>query len=179
MKKALRNILLLILVLVLIRGWLFRATVQYHQSTTLPTHEISNRAFLQFIDKQQVEPKIQAIAKKSLRLSASLLRFTFDKCDTEPNLLFASQKTNCVGYASFFSTTCQALLAQNQLEKRFSVQHVRGNLTFFGQDVHRWFHSPFFRDHDYNVIQDLQTGEKIYVDASTFDVLGIGYVRGD
>lgn len=178
MKKTLRNILLLVLMVFLIRGWIFRSLVKYHTTTTLSKQEISNQALSQFIEKQEVEPNIQAILKKSLRFSADQLSFTTHRCDTDPNLLFTSQKTNCIGYAAFFSATCQALLLQNHLEGKYAVRHSRGHLTFLGMDVHRWFHSPFFKDHDFNVIENLETGEKIYVDASTYDVLGIGYVSG-
>lgn len=178
MKKALRNILLLALVIFLIRGGLFRFLVKYHATDMLPKQEITNQAFLQFIEKQEVEPTIEAIVKKSLRLSANRLSFTTHRCDIDPNLLFTSQKTNCIGYAAFFKTTCDGLLRKAKLESRFRVKHLRGKLTLLGIDLHRMSDSPFFRDHDFNLVEDMQTGEKIFVDASTFDMLGIGIVSG-
>jgi hypothetical protein len=177
--KYLKFGLLLMLVIFALRGFLFRATVKYHEASCLPSRVISDQAFLQWLDQQPAMSDLDEIAKRSLQICAVRLRFTAQACDTDPNLLFASQKTNCIGYAAFFSATCQALLHQNHLEKKYAVRHLRGHLRFLGMNVHRWFGSPFFKDHDYNLIQDLETGQRYYLDASTYDLLGIGYVAGD
>ncbi len=179
MKKILKYSLLTLLVLFLIRGWLFRQLVAYHNQAERSTFSLTNQILAQNIENQQIDTSIQNIVHRSLLFTTDHLRFTFEKCDTDPNLLFTSQKTNCVGYAAFFNTTCQALLRKEKLENRFLVKHLRGKLTLLGFDLHKLTSSPFFRDHDYNVVEDLETGKKIYVDASLKDVLGIGYVSGD
>ncbi|MBI1226430.1 MAG: hypothetical protein GC192_14450 [Bacteroidetes bacterium] len=138
-----------------------------------------NQAFLQSIENQQVDTNIQNIVRHSLLYTTDHLRFTYEKCDTDPNQLFSSQKTNCVGYAAFFNTTCQASLHKAKLGNRFRVKHLRGKLTLLSFDLHRLTSSPFFRDHDFNLVEDLETGEKIYVDASLQDVFGIGLVSGE
>lgn len=177
--KYLKFIFAFVLVLFVLRGFLFRLTVKYHQASSLRHQVINDEALLQYIGQQPSTTDIQEITKRCLNICAERLCFTAQKCDTDPNLLFASQKTNCIGYAAFFSTNCQALLQQNHLEGKYAVRHLRGHLSFLGMNVHPWFHSPFFKDHDYNVIENLETGEKIFVDASTYDLLGIGYVAGD
>lgn len=176
--KYLKFILASMFLIFVLRGFLFRATVQYQEASSLPNRVIGDEAFLQWVDQLPPTSDIHEIAKRCLQICAERLRFTDQKCDTDPNLLFASQKTNCIGYAAFFSATCQVLLNQNHLEKKYAVQHLRGHLSFLGMNVHRWFGSPFFKDHDYNLIQDKETGERFYLDASTYDLLGIGYVNG-
>lgn len=179
MKKLLKYSFLALLVLFLIRGWLFRHLVVYHAKNERPAFSLTNKNLLQNIENQEVDTSIQSIVRRSFTFTTDHLRFTFDKCDTDPNLLFASQKTNCIGYAAFFKTTCDALLRKEKLENRVRVKHLRGKLTLLGFDLHRLTSNPFFRDHDYNMVEDLKTGEKIYLDASLQDVLGIGYVSGE
>lgn len=178
MKNLLKYSFLVLLALLLFRGWLFQQLVTYHAVSELPAFALSNQNLAQDIENQQIDTSIQNIVKRSLAFTADHLCFTFEKCDTDPNLLVASQKTNCVGYAAFFKMTCDALLRKASLENRFQVKHLRGKLTMLGFDLHRLASSSFFRDHDFNVVEDLKTGEKIHVDASTYDVLGIGYVSG-
>lgn len=179
MKKFLKYSFLVLLALFLIRGWLFRQLVNYHSVSERPALALTNPSLSQRIENQSVDSSIQSIVRRSLVFTSGQLSFTFDKCDTDPNLLFASQDANCVGYAAFFNTTCQALLRKENLENRYRVKHLRGKLTLLDFDLHLLTSSPFFRDHDYNVVEDLETGEKIYVDASLQDVLGIRFVSGE
>lgn len=134
---------------------------------------------IQNIENQQVDTSIERIIKRSLDFTATQLRFTSDKNNIDPNLLFTSKAANCVGYAAFFNTTCLALLRKEKLENRFQVKHIRGKLTLLGFDLHQLTSSPFFRDHDFNVVEHLETGKKVYLDASLQDVLGIGLVSGE
>jgi hypothetical protein len=56
---------------------------------------------------------------------------------------------------------------------------LRAKITFLDFDLHQLTDSPFFKDHDYNVVEDMQSGERLFVDASTKDVLGIGIVKSE
>lgn len=176
MKKLLRNIFLLAIVLVLIRGWLFRLTVSSHPVSEQAVIAATDSGLLQHIENQPIDTNLQAIVRRSLSLTASQLRFSFGKCESDPNRLFYTQKANCVGYAAYFNATCEKMLKIAGLETRYKVKHLRANITFLGFDLHQLTNSPFFKDHDFNMVEDLRTGERIFVDASTKDVLGIGYV---
>lgn len=178
MKKWLKISIAILLLLVLFRGWVFQILVTYHPISEKKTYSISDKQLTQFIDSQPVSSNAEKTIQQSLRLTANQLRFTSGKNFTDPNQLFYSKTANCLGYAAFFNTTCEALLKKAKLENRFRVKHLRGKLTLLGFDLHRLTDSPFFRDHDFNVVEDLETGKKIYVDASTYDVLGIGIVSG-
>ncbi len=176
--KRLKIVLLVGLVLFLLRGSIFRGLITYHPIEEQPSYPISDKNLAELVENKPISANAESIVKQTLRLTAGQLRFTSGKNFTDPNQLFYSKSANCVGYAAFFNTTCQALLHKAKLENRFRVKHLRGKLTLLGFDLHQLTDSPFFRDHDFNVVEDLQTGEKIYVDASTFDVLGIGIVSG-
>jgi hypothetical protein len=176
--KRLKIILLVILVLFLLRGNIFRLMITYHPIEEQPSYPISAKNLAELVENKPISADAESIVKQTLRLTAGQLRFTSGKNFTDPNQLFYSKSANCVGYAAFFNTTCQALLHKAKLETRFRVKHLRGKLTLHGLDLHQLTDSPYFHDHDFNVLEDLQTGEKVYVDASTFDVLGIGLVSG-
>jgi hypothetical protein len=177
--KLLRPSLLLLLLLLLFRGYLFRLVVCYHPIGAQPNFVINDDKLAQYLESQPIDTNLQRIVKRSLDLTASQLRFSFGKCETDPNRLFYSKNANCVGYASYFNTTCQALLNQAGLGKRYRATHLRGKITLLGFDLHQLTDSPFFQDHDYNLVEDLKTGQRVFVDASTRDVLGIGFVRSD
>jgi hypothetical protein len=179
MKKLLRNSFLLLLVLFLLRGWLFRLMVAYHPISERPSIVVEDKILLQQLKNQPVDSNLQRIVKRSLDLTAAQLRFSFGKCDTDPNRLFYSKNANCVGYASYFNAICSALLNHAGLGERYRVSHLRGRITLFGCYLHQLTDSPFFQDHDYNLVEDLKTGDRVFVDASTRDLLGIGFVRSD
>ncbi len=179
MKKWVKYSLLFLFALFLLRGRLFRLLVSYHPIGERPTFGLTNKDLMQSIENHPVDTSIQSIIQRALDLTAVHLRFTSGKNDIDPNLLFSSKNAHCVGYAAFFNTTCLALLRKEKLENRFQVTHFRGKLTLLGFDLHQLTSSPFFGDHDFNVVEDLETGKKVYVDASLRDVLGIGLVSGD
>ncbi len=177
--KLLRNSILLLLIFSLLRGWLYRLLVSYHPISERPAIEAKDGNLLQQLENQPIDTSLQRIVKRSLNLTTSQLMFSSGKCDSDPNLLFHSKKANCVGYAAFFTTVCNEAIRRAGLEKRYRAKHLRAKITLLGYDLHQLTDSPFFRDHDYNMVEDLQTGEKLFVDASTKDVLGIGFVKSE
>ncbi len=179
MKKLFRNSLLLLLAVFLFRGWLFRLMVTYHPISERPTIVAKDEKLLQQLENQVIDTALQRIIDQSLDLTASQLQFSFGKCESDPNRLFYTKKANCVGYAAYFSTVCENMIERAGLDSRFKVKHLRAKITFLGYDLHQLTDSPFFKDHDYNIVEDLRTGERIFVDASTQDVLGIGHVKSE
>lgn len=179
MKKVLRNIFLIAIVLLLARSWIFRLLISYQPISDRPAIEAKDENLLQQLENQPIDTSLQRIIKRSLNLTTSQLMFSFGKCDSDPNLLFHSKKANCVGYAAFFATVCNEAIRRAGLEKRYRAKHLRAKITLLGYDLHQLTDSPFFRDHDYNMVEDSQTGEKLFVDASTKDVLGIGFVKSE
>ncbi|MFN6038610.1 MAG: hypothetical protein ACK452_09085, partial [Bacteroidota bacterium] len=57
------------------------------------------------------------------------------------------------------------------------VKHHIGHIHFFGFDVHDWFSSKFFQDHDFVSIENKKTGEIYAVDPTAEDYLFIEFIR--
>lgn len=143
------------------------------------TYPASAKNFTQYIDScidNQKEPDIKQIIKLALAITSEKLTYTPEKNDIDPNLLITSQKAHCVGYAAFFTTTCNYLLAKYNLSKQWTVKSRIGQLYFLGTNIHPYFHSSFFKDHDFVTIVNKETGEIFAVDPTFKDYLSIDYV---
>jgi hypothetical protein len=81
-----------------------------------------------------------------------------------------------VGYAAFFATTCNYLLKKYHLDATWTAQPQAGKMYLLGENIHPYFHSPFFRDHDFVVIKNKVTGEILAVDPTIHDYLFINKV---
>ncbi len=170
---------LLLLFGFLLRGCIFRSTVYYRANSEGPDLTATDQNFKQFLDNQPLDKNIEHLTRRSLDLTAERLRFSAGRNETDPNRLFHTRKANCVGYANFFATTCNEMLRKAGLEKEWRARRLRGNISFLGINLHQFSKDPFFRDHDFNVVENRETGERYFVDASVRDVLGVVYVEGE
>jgi len=82
-----------------------------------------------------------------------------------------------VGYARFFKAVLEDKLAGAGTDA-VDVYHVVGKLFLFGIDLHGLIDDPFFKDHDFNIIVERDTGVVHLIDANLYDYTGIGRVRG-
>ncbi|MFK8057272.1 MAG: hypothetical protein AB8F78_14205 [Saprospiraceae bacterium] len=160
------------------RGPIFRALITYHDIGTRPTIAITNTALIQQIEaivgEKGLDIKdIQEIAEK---LTTAQLSFTTAKASSDPNVLVSSKHANCIGYAAMYNSIATYLIEQNGLEDEYKVQHKKGKLDFLGIDLHQFSDSPFFKDHDFNVIKNRETQDVIAVDATVLDYLWVGKV---
>ena len=119
---------------------------------------------------------IEKIVQISRSITTQELSFTTTQISRNPNDLFISKKANCVGYAAMFNSIANYLIQSNHLELKYAANHRIGRLELLGFNLHAFFNSPFFRDHDYNEIIDLQKRNTLAVDPSVTDYLGIDYV---
>ena len=103
------------------------------------------------------------------------LKFTFEKCTTDPNRLMAlapaERRSNCVGYSSMMDATVSYLARQSGKAAHIHSEHCVGLIFIAGFNLHRLFDHPFFRDHDYNVVVDKQSGRRFWQDPSVEEVL--------
>lgn len=121
-------------------------------------------------------PGIDEVINSSHLITSSLLYFTIDNNDTDPNQLLNSKSAHCVGYSYFFTMTCNYLLKKFNLEKNWEVRHQIGKIYVFGINVHQYFNSPFFVDHDFITIENKKNNQKIAVDPVVYDYLYIDSV---
>jgi hypothetical protein len=174
-RRAFYAFLLLCISLFVLKGWLYRSFVTYKSIGTRTSYQITNAELDSFFQTSSLnqDADIDEIINGSLQLTKERLSFVFAKSDTDPNKLFSSKKTHCVGYASFFTTFANSGMQKNKLGQNWEVEHHIGVLYLFGYNIHSYFNSPFFKDHDFVVITNKLTGETIAVDPTVYDYLRI------
>lgn len=178
-KRIFLTILILTAVGLLFRGWFYRHLVTYKsvgiRTNYIATDEKLTKYFDSNIDKQS-ELEIEQIIKLGLSITSRQLNFTANKNDIDPNKLISSKTAHCVGYALFFSTTCNYLLKKYNLSDKWTAKPRIGQLYFLNTNIHKYFNSSFFKDHDFVTIENKTTGEIYAVDPTLNDYLCIDFI---
>lgn len=162
------------------RGWFYRHLITYRSIGLRTNYAANNDELIRCINsstKKLKEADIKHIIKLGLSISSNQLRFTASKNDIDPNKLIQSKTAHCVGYAAFFSTTCNYLLAKYNLANTWTAKPQVGQLYFIGINVHPYFNTPFFNDHDFVTIENKTTGQVYAVDPTLSDYLHIDFVN--
>ena len=178
-KRILFTFLVLTTVGLLFRGWFYRHLVTYKSVGHRTNYSATDKKFVDYINAntdEQTDPDIELIVKLGLSITSGQLNFTADKNDTDPNKLITSKTAHCVGYASFFATTCNHLLDKYNLADTWTAKPQVGQLYFLGTNIHKYFNSTFFKDHDFVTIENKKTGEIIAVDPTVNDYLLIDFI---
>ncbi|MBK6835259.1 MAG: hypothetical protein IPG89_13700 [Bacteroidetes bacterium] len=168
---------MLLLLVVLFRGFLFRNSVVYHQIKSRDALIIKDDKLIEFVNTSDIDTAcIEEIIESALDITSEKLSFTDGTCDVNPDKLFYSSKSNCIGYAGFYASICNYLLKKYHLDKEWKATSVVGKLNLFGYDIHKLFSSPFFKDHDFVVIENKISRIKYAVDPTIHDYLGVEYI---
>jgi hypothetical protein len=168
----------LILAIFFLRGTIYRACISYESVGEKPLIKLSNDSLKSELDKLiSKDMGIDEISSISNSMTAELLNFTSEKCDLDPNKLIVSKKTNCIGYSNSYNSIATYLIKQSGQAKKYKSIHHKGQLYLFGENIHKYFSSSFFKDHDFNQLINLKTGEIITVDPSVSDYLLIDEVQ--
>ena len=182
MKIIKRSLLLLILLTsvgFLFRGWIYRHVVTYKSVGMRTTYPASDKNFTKYIDScidNHKKLNINQIIKLAFSITSEKLTYTAQKTDIDPYLLITSRTAHCVGYAAFFTTTCNYLLKKYDLADQWTAKPRIGQLYFPGTKIHPYFSTPFFKDHDFVTIENKETGEILAVDPIVKDYLSIYFV---
>ncbi len=179
-KKLLICLLALTILTFLLRNWLFWQLFSYQVVGNRPSYPIENPALRTYIESELPENSAKSprvLIKKALQLSARQLHFTATRNHNDPNLLIDSYSAHCVGYAAFTTTVCNELLQHYQLATEWKAEARVGQIHFLGINVHPYFNSAFFKDHDFVVVKNQKTGEKLAVDPTVYDYLGVVFIR--
>ena len=161
------------------RGWFYRHLVTYKSVGLRTNYSATDKKLTDYIDAntdEQTDPDIEQIVKLGLTITSRQLNFTANKNDIDPNKLITSKTAHCVGYATFFATTCNYLLKRYNLADRWTAKPQIGQLYFLGTNIHKYFNSTFFKDHDFVTIENKKTGEIIAVDPTVNDYLLIDFI---
>ena len=179
MKRIFITILILTTVGLLFRGWFYRHLVTYKSVGFRTNYLAKDKNLTEYIDSsidEQTDADIEEIIRLGLSITSSQLNFTANKNDIDPNKLINSKTAHCVGYASFFATTCNYLLKKYNLADKWIAKPQIGQLYFLGTNIHKYFKSSFFKDHDFVKIENKETGESIAVDPTINDYLYIDFI---
>ena len=161
------------------KGWLFRASVKYKIIDQRPTIAITDDLLQKYIDSETGKRPLalDQIAEVAIEITNRELHFSTSSTLINPNIALRQGQTNCIGYSAAFNSICQYLIDQHQLADQFRSKHLAGQLKLFGGNLHQLFDDPFWADHDFNLLENLKTREKIYVDPTLSDYLWIDRVE--
>ncbi len=143
------------------------------------SYEAKDSELIDFIEGRtdnQENLDVEEVIELALDLTTEQLNFTSSKNHNDPNKLIHSKTAHCVGYASFCSTAINYLLKKYELDNDWQAKPQIGQLYLFGTNVHHYFESAFFKDHDFVLIENKSTGEVFAVDPSLDDYLFIDFV---
>jgi hypothetical protein len=152
-KRTLLTILIITTVGLLFRGWFYRHLVTYKSIGLRTNYLATDKKLTDYIDAN--------IDKQT---------------DIDPNKLIYSKTAHCVGYASFFATTCNYLFKKYNLSDNWTAKPQIGQLYFLGTNIHKYFKSSFFKDHDFVTIENKTTGKIYAVDPTLNDYLFIDFI---
>lgn len=110
----------------------------------------------------------EKMLKNSLMFTANHLDFSSEVVDPDPNISIKEGKANCIGYAAMFAN----IYSQNS-PRNHEVKHCVGKISLLGIDLHSKIDHPFFKDHDFNLIIDTETGDSTLVDPTLYEYFGI------
>lgn len=120
---------------------------------------------------------IDSLAAFLLEMTSENLRFTFGKCPSDANGVLKSGTANCIGYAALFKGLMDFAIQKKGWSKKYECRHYVGKIWYGEKEVNAYFNDPFFKDHDFNVIRNKQTGKELAVDPSLYEYLGIRWVK--
>jgi hypothetical protein len=177
--KKWRLVLLGLGLLFLFRGFVFRLLVCYTVAGERENIELIHSRTILEIDSLQMDIALdlKGVVGIAGEITDKRLLFYTENVSSDPNVVAEKGKANCIGYAALFQAAGEYILKNKNLKSRYEIKHLIGKMQLLGWDLHAVFSSPFFRDHDFNVILDKETGETLYFDPSLHDYLGIGRVR--
>ncbi|MCC7319145.1 MAG: hypothetical protein IT219_11470 [Bacteroidales bacterium] len=179
LKRSLYILLATITLCLLLRGPLYRLLVTYRVVGDRPSYTITDPELLNFIEKQVAGKKLSdgnSVAKAGLAATAAALHYTAEQNSSDPNRLIHTRTAHCVGYAAFCASVCTYLFEKHNLSDEWTARPYAGQLYVLGHNVHPYINHPFFKDHDFVLLQNKRTGEILALDPTLFDYSGISKV---
>ena len=180
MRKPVIIWILLITGLVLLRGPIFRTLVSYEEvyerpSVALPSEKIRHLINQELDTKDNLS--ILQIARISQKITRQLLDFSFEKTNSNIAVVIDNGSANCVEYTRLCNAVVNEIIRVQGKTNQIEGKHKVGVIRLLGMNVHQWTDNSFWKDHDYNEIRDLKSGEQIIFDATVNDYFYINTVR--
>ena len=83
--------------------------------------------------------------------------------------MLSTHKAHCVGYSRLYCASFNTLAKETGQSRDFSCTHKVGEIHLLGYNVHDFFSSPAFKDHDFNVITDAKGTVLLATDPNLYD----------
>jgi hypothetical protein len=176
LKKFFLYFVIPIYVLYFFRANLYQYFISYqpiHQRPLIKIEAKMIKADLDFWLSTNEYSSVEQIIDFALWYATDEVHYTFRKCSTNPNTIFETKKTNCVGYSALFHAVVSYLLEKRGFAGQVKSEHKVAKLYFLGINLHHFFKDPAFKDHDFNVITDKSTHKKYMIDPTLSDNFGI------
>ncbi len=157
------------------RGWIYRHTITYKIIGERKGYELTDQRLRSAMDQELtvLELPLDDLIDISLHRTHRELSFAFEAASQNPNQILQKGTTHCIGYAALFHSIASHIITKQKMSGYYRSRHLVGEIYFLGINLHQFIDHPFFQNHDFNVLENLYTGEKIYVDPSMSDYLGI------
>lgn len=172
--------MIFIFLLVLFRGQLFRLCVGYvpvGERTILSVNNPELQGEIALWAAANPEASVKKRIVYSRKLTAKSASFVMRSASGQPDDVYHSKQANCVGYARLFAGILEEVNKELGEERSVSQAILIGELSLFGQSLHQLSNDPFWRDHDYNRVKDLETGEVYFLDVTLYDYFGVRWVE--
>lgn len=178
-KRITITLLISFILLFIFKGCLYRKLVTYKSIGNRESYDATNKELISYIESHTNNTdtlSINEIIQLSLKITSKHLNFTSNTNENNPNNLIESKTAHCVGYASFFATTCNFLFKKFNYSQKWKAETKIGQLYIFNNNVHKYINTPFFKDHDFVIIKNNITNEIIATDPTLHDYLLIDIV---
>lgn len=169
--KKLYVFLVIILLIILGRSFLFNFFFSYKIIDERKIFKLEQK------ESNKNSKSVEDIIHDELNKTSSLLSFTFNKCDNNPIKLLESKKANCIGYSAFLAASINNKFHSESLDNEWEAKHKVGEILFLEYNIHPFFKSKFFKDHDFVVIENRKTNEIIVVDPALYDYFKISKIK--
>lgn len=179
MKRLFKILLVLLILLIVFRQPIYKATVNYTKVGERENIRIVDENLIDLIDNEIGDKSIdiEEVVRIAKYITNESFNFTTENVSKDPNLLINTSKANCVGYSGMFNSIANYIIRQKNLENTFVAKHLIGKLSFLGFNVHSLFKNSFLKNHDYNQVINIKTGDTIYIDPSLSDYFKIHRVN--
>lgn len=176
-------LILVLLLIILLRGTIFRACVRYKCLETIPISRIHTPELKHLLQEAAVKLPAgdpMSWAPFSQRFTADHLRFTDLANNSNADGAWASGQAHCVGYAALMGAVLQEMIAAQQAQLSLDcapeVVQCRGDIYLMGFRLTGPDRPAFFRDHDYIEVRYPCQNQVVTYDPSLYDYLRIGWV---
>ncbi|MEL7246763.1 MAG: hypothetical protein AAFO03_00030 [Bacteroidota bacterium] len=176
-KRGFKLFLLGILLLVLLRGPLFRWCIRYECTSTQEIYRLQDEVLLAQLREEIAKTSARDIwnwAEFAQRFTARHLRFVTNPESSQPEQVWSNGKAHCVGYAALMGAVLEEVyrLKHDEILLSPKVTHCRGEIYLLGWRLTGPNRLAFFRDHDF-----IYVSSSVYSDAEAYDPAIYDYLR--